>query len=376
MSSNKLYSTRVQEVSGRTASGDDSGIFKRFGKEKITVGIIFGGRSVEHDVSLWSAQNVMMACFGAGHDVEMIYVDKDGRWSVSLDFVDLFFSTVPAELVDRITAAVKTEVIVNPGRGLLVDKEKLNIDVIFPVIHGTGGEDGVLQGCLEVASLPYVGCGVLASAIGMDKVVTKILAAQAGIPVAKYLVATSDTRPEFSVAEKELGLPMFVKPVSLGSSVGVTKVRSEEEFVIAIDKALESDKKVLIEKAIIGREIECAILEDGELRVSGVGEVATTHDFYSYEAKYLDEKGVTISLPALIPDKVEALIRQYALTLARVIGVQGLSRVDFFYSDKGETILNEINTLPGFTALSMWPMLWKQKGYTDVQIVNALLGSA
>ncbi len=318
----------------------------------------------------------MHACFGAGHEVEMIYVDKNGEWNGSSDFVDLFFLTVPAELAEKIKTIEVGKVSVLPGNGLWLGESKLELDVVFPVIHGTGGEDGVLQGCLEMAGLPYVGCGVLASAIGMDKVVTKVLAQQVGIPVAKYLVATATMQPKFLDVEKELGLPVFVKPASLGSSVGVTKVKNEEEFVMAVSKALEFDTKVLIEEAVIGREIECGVLEDGELRVSGVGEVATTHDFYSYEAKYLDEKGVTISLPAVIPDDAKTLIQHYALILAKTIGVQGLSRVDFFYSDKGEVILNEINTLPGFTALSMWPMLWKHEGYSDVQIVNALLRSA
>ncbi len=349
---------------------------ERFGKEALNVGIIFGGASVEHEVSLWSAQNVMKACLEAGHSVLLIYVKKDGSWHYTTDFKDLFTTASSTELAEKIQALATSQVSIIPGSGFEVGESLLAIDVIFPVIHGTTGEDGVLQGCLEVSTIPYVGCGVSASAIGMDKVVTKILAAQAGIPVAKYLVATPNLIPTYADAINELGLPLFVKPASLGSSVGVTKVRNEAEFVAAIETALTLDSKVLIEEGIIGRETECGILEADELIASGVGEVATTHDFYSYEAKYLDEKGVTISLPAMIPDEAKKIIQQYALTLASVIGVRGLSRVDFFYSAKGEVILNEINTMPGFTALSMYPMLWKQEGYTSIDLINTLLNSS
>ncbi len=340
------------------------------------VGIIFGGASVEHEVSLWSAQNVMKACLEAGHNVVLIYVNSDGSWYHTDDYKVLFISASSSELAEKIQCIAASPVTITPGSGLSVTGSSLPIDVIFPVIHGTTGEDGVLQGCLEVSTIPYLGCGVSASAIGMDKVVTKILAAQAGIPVAKYIVATPGFQPLFADVVAGLNLPVFVKPASLGSSVGVTKVRNEAEFTAALANALALDSKVLIEEGIIGREIECGILQNHGLRVSGLGEVATTHDFYSYEAKYLDEKGVTISLPAIIPDEAKKILQHHALTLAEAIGVQGLARVDFFYSDQGGVILNEINTLPGFTALSMYPMLWKQEGYTSIELINALLSSA
>ncbi len=342
----------------------------------ITVGIIFGGVSVEHDVSLWSAKNIMTACLDAGHDVALIYVKRDGSWNTSEEYGQIFLSRPSNELTKHMSAALSTSVSVIPGSGFATEGKSINIDIVFPIIHGTTGEDGVLQGCIEIAGIPYVGCGVTASAIGMDKVITKVLAENAGIPVAKYIVALKNEAPIFLDLVQKLGLPMFVKPASLGSSVGVSKVRDEEEYVQALRSAFLSDEKALIEEAIVGKEIECGILEDGGLLASGVGEVATTHEFYSYEAKYLDEKAVTITLPANIPEDIKAIVQQYSQTIAHAIGVCGLSRVDFFYSNKGEVIFNEINTLPGFTALSMYPMLWKQEGYSHIDLLNTLVRSA
>lgn len=341
-----------------------------------TIGIIFGGVSVEHDVSLWSARNIMTACVDVGYDVALIYVKKDGSWNFSSEYQNVLLSSSSSELTTNMSAVMSIPITVLPGSGFVVDGKSMNIDIVFPIIHGTTGEDGVLQGFLEIVKIPYVGCGVAASAIGMDKVMTKILAESVGIPVARYCVAIKGNIPSFPDVVKKLELPVFVKPTSLGSSVGVTKVRDEKEYIQALESAFSVDEKILIEEAIVGREIECGILEDGELLASGVGEVATTHEFYSYEAKYLDERGVTITLPADIPAKTKEEVRKYALIVAQTIGVRGLSRVDFFYSNEGKVIFNEINTLPGFTALSMYPMLWKQEGCSSTTLINILLKSA
>src|SRR3989338_948578 len=357
MQSNKLPNSGITKNNQRTASGNDSSIFKRFGKEKITVGIIFGGVSVEHDVSLWSARNIMTACLEAGHDIVLIYVKRDGSWNASEEYCQILLSSSSTELTKEMTAITSIPVSVTPGLGFIKEEKSMNIDIVFPIIHGTTGEDGVLQGCIEIAGIPYVGCGVAASAIGMDKVITKILAENVGVPVARYIVAMKDDAPIFSVVVKKLSLPIFVKPASLGSSVGVSRVRDEEEYIQALHSAFLVDEKVLIEEDIIGREIECGILEDGELLASGVGEVATTHEFYSYKAKYLDEHGVTITLPANIPEDVKAIVQNYSRIIAHAICVWCLSRVDFFYLSKGEGNFNENNPLPGFTALSMYPML-------------------
>ena len=376
MQSDKLYDAGVTKNNIRTASRNGSSIFERFGKEKITVGIIFGGASVEHDVSLWSAKNIMTACIDAGHDVVLIYVKKDGTWHHSQEYEHIFLSSSSTELTKNILETISSPVSAVPGSGLVSFGRALPIDIIFPIIHGTTGEDGILQGFLETVGILYVGCGVTASAIGMDKAITKVLVEQKGVPVAKYLVAMKKDCPKFSDAEIALGVPLFVKPATLGSSVGVTKVHNEKEYIDAMNVAFSFDRKVLIEEAIVGREVECGILEDDELLASGVGEVATTHEFYSYEAKYLDENGVTITLPADIPTHAKEEIRRYALLAACIIGVRGLARVDFFYSNDGKVIFNEINTLPGFTALSMYPMLWKREEYTSTKLIDTILKSA
>lgn len=330
-----------------------------------TVAVICGGPSVEHEVSLWSAKNIVSACIEAGYSVRVIYVKRTGEW--------LLVDAVPSDVKSVVGAPVS----LLPGRGLMVAEAKLEIDVIFPIIHGTGGEDGTLQGALELLGISYVGCGVLGSAIGMDKVMTKRLAEQAGIPVAKYLVATPAQRPDFASVNKTLGLPVFVKPASLGSSVGVSKVTNQAEYSRALKQIFALDNKALIEAAVKGREVECSILEGHELLISGVGEVTTTHEFYSYKAKYLDEKSVTISVPALIPSSILKIIQAYSRKIAAQCDLHGLSRVDFFYVEKtDEVILNEVNTLPGFTAMSMYPRLWAQEGYMPKKLVKTLIDNA
>ena len=265
-------------------------------------------------------------------------------------------------------------------RFIELDKNKmriLDVDVVFPIIHGTMGEDGTLQGTLELLGIPYVGCGVLASSIGMDKSITKLVAEHEGIPVVRYIVATEEQFPIFSTVKEKFGSPIFVKPASLGSSVGVSKVNNEEEFAQALKEVFELDRKALIEEAIVGREVECSILTNDGLKISGVGEVSTTHDFYSFEAKYLDENGVKITVPAELSEEIVKKIQEYSSRLAIVCGLRGLTRIDYFYRESdGSILLNEMNTLPGFTAMSMYPRLWACEGYSAVRLINALIDDA
>jgi len=328
----------------------------------ITVGIIYGGPSTEHDVSLWSAKNISNACKEAGFLVNNIYVDRDGVWHGA-------GSGDTVEVLDTVLE-------LTPGMGIFLHDGRFDIDIAFPIIHGTYGEDGTLQAVLESLHIPYVGCDVAASAVCMNKVLTKHLATSLGIPIAKFMTATKIRLPTPKETMKELGLPLFVKPASLGSSVGVSKVRNLNELVPAIECVLEVDDQVLIEEMIEGREIECSFLYDGAVRVSRCGEVSTTHEFYSYDAKYLDEASVTIEVPARISVEAEHTIQSYVRHLVDVIGISGFARIDFFLTQDGRVILNEINTIPGFTKFSMYPRLWAEQGCSAVQLVRTLVVNA
>jgi len=344
--------------------------------KKITVAVICGGPSVEHEVSLWSAQNVVKACIEAGYEVCAIYVARDGRWIYDQSLKELLVKSDTTDILKGVSSVVGKSVAVVPAVGLICDGSLMSIDVAFPIIHGTMGEDGTIQGLLEIALIPYVGCGVSASAIGMDKAIAKALAEQAGVAVAPYIVATEENPPTYKTVFDEFGTPFFVKPASLGSSVGVSKVRTKQEYSDALISGFKVDNKLLIEKMIMGREIECALLTDGHNLLSGVGEVATTHDFYSFDAKYLDEKTVRIEVPATIPKEAVETIRENATMVADSLGLEGMSRIDFFYTETGEVVFNEVNTIPGFTGLSMYPRLWKHEGYTDALLVQALITHA
>ena len=373
MQKNKLSRSAVTKISGRAAQrGNRAKIHKS--RKKIAVGIIFGGPSVEHQVSIWSAQNIARSCLSAGYAVRLFYVQKDGSW-LYMESQDLITESA-ALTFDYLKRIQSNSVSVVPAKGFFVNGKKIAVDVIFPIIHGTMGEDGVLQGFLEVAGIPYVGCGVLASSIGMDKTVAKSIAAQAGIPVAPYLVVLNTKEMTYEGTVKKFGLPFFVKPATLGSSVGISKVRSRQDFARAMRLAFSVDKKVIIEKMIVGREVECALLTDKTSRISGIGEVSTTHDFYSYEAKYVDENSVKIMVPAKVSKKASKIIRTHAQKIVQVFGLHGLARIDFFLTKSDEVVFNEVNTLPGFTNLSMYPRLWRQEGYTDERLLRALVQHA
>lgn len=338
-------------------------------QKKIRVAILFGGRSTEHEVSIQSARNIVRALDASRYEVVLIGVDKCGTW-IPFDETQLF-------LANEVSFPKKESDsdIVSTQYGF--DREKLlkTIDVVFPALHGSFGEDGTLQGFLTLADIPFVGAGVLGSAIGMDKDVSKRLLRDSGIPVARFLVCKRHEKENFSFEKlkHELGVPFFIKPANLGSSVGVAKVHNEKEFRIALDVAFSYDEKILAEEYIRGREIECAVLGNETPRVSVCGEIVSHHSFYSYEAKYLDTNGATLIIPAEISESLSQKIQMLAQKVFEVLCCEGMARVDFFVTDDERVFVNEINTIPGFTSVSMYPKLWEASGVSYEKLIDTLI---
>jgi D-alanine-D-alanine ligase len=346
--------------------------------KKINVGILFGGRSTEHEVSLQSAKSVLAAMDKEKYDITLIGIDKTGHWYLNSSSQFLLNSNDPERI-----ALHKTEkdVVIVPGESgqelLCISDPKLSsrIDVVFPVLHGAYGEDGTVQGLLKLADIPFVGAGVLGSAVGMDKDVAKRLLRDAGIPIAKFLVLHkwNQASLSFDEASKYLGLPLFVKPANAGSSVGVSKVKNEQQFVKALKAAFEFDNKVLIEEFIEGREVECSVLGNEQPIASRVGEIIAQSEFYSYEAKYIDENGAILDIPAKISQTTENQIRDLAIKAFTVLCCEGMARVDFFLTKDNQAMVNEINTIPGFTPISMYPKLWDVSGVPYRELIDRLI---
>jgi D-alanine-D-alanine ligase len=352
------------------------------------VAIVFGGRSSEHAVSCATAAGVMQAINRDLYDVLPIGITKDGRWVVaSGDTGALELSPGHVPEVDGSGAAVLVPLstterslrVLEPGAP---PKALGEVDVVFPLLHGPFGEDGTIQGLLELADIRYVGSGVLASAVMMDKHYMKVVFAGHGLPIGPYVVITDrdwKSDPASSMdAVASLGWPVFVKPARAGSSVGITKVSGPEGLRAAIEFAREHDPKVVVEAGILGREIECGVLEgrDGApARASEVGEIKVVqgHDFYDFEAKYLAESDVELSCPAEVSDRVADEIRRIAVAAFEAAGCEGLARVDCFYTEHGDVILNEINTMPGFTPLSMFPLMWEASGLDYPHLIDELI---
>jgi D-alanine-D-alanine ligase len=341
--------------------------------QKIRVGLVFGGRSGEHEVSIMSAKSIYAALDKNKYDVELIGIDKSGGWHLQSGGKLL---SGPEEIKQEqlpITAITKGKVsyLAKQDSG-----ERLsNVDIFFPIVHGTNGEDGTLQGLFELLDVAYVGAGVLGSAVGMDKDVMKRLLKQAGIPVAKWVALKRHETGETIVneASEQLGWPVFVKPANMGSSVGVSKANDDSELKKAVKLALTYDNKILIEEAIRGREIECSVLGNDKPTASVPGEVKPTHDFYDYEAKYIDEHGAALEIPAnLTPEEVEK-IQKLAINTFKVLECSGMGRVDMFLQPDGKVIINEINTLPGFTKISMYPKLWEMSGIPYPKLLDKLI---
>jgi len=345
---------------------------------KIRVGIIFGGKSSEHRVSLQSAQNIVDAIDQQKFDISLIGIDQDGTWRIldATHYLEHGNDPKLIALVSRESETVVHSQINQPQIFAIENAQALPpIDVIFPIIHGTLGEDGALQGMLKILDLPFVGSDVLSSAICMDKDVTKRLLQGSGIAVAPFLTVQAYNPHELSFQEVQntLGLPVFIKPANQGSSVGVSKVENEQEFIAALENAFQYDSKVLIEKFIKGREIECGVLGNYYPKASVCGEVVVKSSFYSYEAKYIDNQSSEVVIPALISDEESKKIRDISIKAFKVLGCLGLARVDFFLTENGDVLLNEVNTLPGFTNNSMYPKLWEASGISYSELITQLI---
>lgn len=348
---------------------------------KIRVGILFGGRSAEHEVSLQSAKNIVDAIDKDKYEVVLIGIDKAGAWHLDEGSRFLLGAT-GADLPALPTSGESLAMV--PGKQaeqlvLLSGQQSPGaLDVVFPVLHGPFGEDGTVQGLLKLANIPFVGAGVLGSAVGMDKDVMKRLLRDAGIPIAKFITLNkhSAKKASFEEAQGQLGLPLFIKPANLGSSVGIHKVRNRAEFDRAVEDAFHFDNKVLIEECIVGREIECSVLGNDQPVASVLGEILPRAEFYSYEAKYLDESGAALEIPANLPQEISEQIRQVAIKTFSVLCCEGMARVDFFLRDGDEIIVNEINTIPGFTRISMYPKLWEASGLPYSELIDKLIGLA
>ncbi|KRE47300.1 D-alanine--D-alanine ligase [Paenibacillus sp. Soil724D2] len=359
---------------------------------KIRIGLIYGGKSGEHDVSLQTALAVMKALDFNKYEITPFYISKKGEWRSGAPLLG------PAESKEVLTfssgvtaAAAPVSNALAPIFGSIQTKgdvaiaatntagiKDTGLDVIFPLLHGTFGEDGTIQGLLEMANIPYVGAGVLASAVGMDKVMMKKVFAQEGLPqcIFRHFTRTEwEKNRAYHLIELEtaIGYPCFVKPANLGSSVGISKARNQEELIKAVNFAFQYDRKVIIEENIDAREIEVAVLGNDEPIASVAGEIVSSNEFYDYKAKYMDGKSAMV-IPADIPEETSEQIRQLALQAFLAVDGSGLSRVDFFLGKIDQKIyINEINTMPGFTPFSMYPLLWKETGKPYTELLDDLI---
>ena len=344
--------------------------------EKMRVGLLFGGRSGEHEVSIASAQAIhrglLLEANQARYDVVPVYIHKNGVWLPGEPAAQILASGQPPTSADQES--------VSPYR-CLPDESLGAIDIWFPVLHGPNGEDGSLQGLFQLMQTPYVGCGILASSVGMDKLAMKSALAQAGLPQVDYVeVLRSQVYSNPCIfpklcddIEARLGYPCFVKPANLGSSVGIAKVTGRSELEAALDSAASYDRRIIVEAGVVAREVECAILGNDSPKASVVGEISFDADFYDYETKYTAGRA-ELAIPAPLPADVVQTVRDRAIEAFKAIDGAGLSRVDFFYLEAtGEVLVNEVNTFPGFTATSMYPTLWQASGLAFDQLLHQLI---
>jgi len=345
-------------------------------QKKLRVGVIFGGRSGEHEVSLASAASVIRALDPEKYEAVPIGITKDGRWLVGTGAQKL--------LPEVLKSGERVSLPPDPTAAALVplapsaSHPAVSVDVMFPVMHGTFGEDGTVQGLLELAGLPYVGAGVLASAIGMDKDVQKRLFAEAGLPIVPFLAVRRsewerDRAAVIKAVKKKFKFPLFIKPATLGSSVGMTRVKSAHHLGAAIDTAAEFGLKILVEKAVSAREIEVSVLGNDEVKASIPGEILPHREFYDYAAKYL-EQGTRLLIPAPLKKKQVATFQDYAVRAFKAIDGTGMARCDFFLEKKtGKIYINELNTIPGFTSISMYPKMWEASGLPYSKLIDRLI---
>jgi D-alanine-D-alanine ligase len=350
---------------------------------RMKVGLLFGGRSAEHEVSKMSAANILRALDPERYDVIPIGIRRDGRWVLGDAGNGAGTGVKALQIPDQAPEVA----LVPGGQGSLIviggAQDRLRLDLVIPVLHGPNGEDGTIQGLMELADLPYVGSGVMGSSASMDKDVAKRLLRDAGLPVVPFLTLAARKRASYEEAVAALGSgDLFVKPANMGSSVGVSPARSAAEYAKACDLAFRYDTKVLVERSVTGaREIECSVLEDaeGEVRASPLGEIepADSHGFYSYDAKYIDDTGAALKVPADLPPDLTRRAQDLAIEAFRILCCEGLARVDFFLDRRdGSLFVNEVNTLPGFTSISMYPKLWEAGGLPQTRLMDVLVAHA
>lgn len=351
--------------------------------DRIRVGVVFGGRSAEHEVSIQSAKSIHEALDRSRFEPILVGIDKGGAWRIGEAASFILNPSDPKRIgldtrapeVLPVEAADRTLALVGRESGATLG----TVDVFFPIVHGTYGEDGCLQGLFRLLDVPYVGAGVLGSAVGMDKDVMKRLLQQAGLPIPRFVTVRKHEVSGLdlpALSEAVGGLPVFVKPANLGSSVGITKVKAAADLLAALEEAFRYDSKALVEEAVEGREIECAVLGNEHPEASLCGEVVPSHEFYSYEAKYIDERGARLHYPADLDAGASDRIRGLAVKTFRVLDCAGMGRVDFFLKRDGEVLVNEINTLPGFTSISMYPKLWEVSGLPYPRLLERLIDLA
>ena len=344
---------------------------------KINVMVIFGGQSGEHDVSLRSAQTVIGALDPDKYNVTQVGITREGGWLASGDPMAALTAHSPLFQIEG-TTGTPIEVHPDPGLPMLTSDA---IDVVFPVLHGPMGEDGTIQGMLKLAGIPFVGSGVLGSAVAMDKVMTKLILSQAGIPQADWLMVNKRELAEspeeiFDEIEEKLGYPCFVKPANMGSSVGVSKAHDQSELKVALETAVGYDRRIVVEQGVNGRELEISVLGNDRPRASVAGEIRPVNEFYDYNAKYVDD-GSELIIPADITPEALADMQDVAIRSFRALDLAGLARVDFFLEHGTDRVLlNEVNTMPGFTAISMYPMLWEASGLPLTELIDMLISLA
>ncbi len=330
---------------------------------KINLALIFGGRSTEHEISKLSVESVLREIDHSKYEITLIFIDINGKWFQVDDLaltnkkgISLIPTADGANMIDWSNGSILTK-----------------LDIAFPVLHGLFGEDGTIQGFFKMVNLAFVGCGVLASSACMDKDMTKRVLRDAGIAVTPYAVATAENKPSYSELAQELSTTLFIKPANLGSSVGIFKVTNEEEYNEKLEEALTYDLKVLIEQFIPGKEIECAVLGNETPKASVPGEVTMNTDFFDFESKYVDKDASGCLIPAEESEEILEEIRRQAIVAFKAMGCEGLSRIDFFVTKDKEILLNEINTIPGFTEISMYPKMWAKTGIPYAELLDLLI---
>ncbi len=336
------------------------------------IAVLMGGRSGEHQVSLRSARYIMDSLVEAGHTVLPIGITNDGQWLQHPDIHAMLSEGRDLSQASNVFLDLSFQ-----GQGLMCNGQPLDIDIVFPVLHGPFGEDGTIQGALELAGIPYVGSGILGSALAMDKAQMKAAFRNFNLPMGSYISFyqwewQEGRRELVRRIEERLGWPVFVKPANLGSSVGISKAAREQDLIEAVEEALRYDYKIVVEAEIRGREVEVSVLGNENPRASLPGEIVPVNEFYDYKAKYIDQRSRLV-IPAELDDAVIARARELAVAAFKAVDAVGLARVDMFVAAGGEVIINEINTMPGFTAISMYPKLWEQSGISGPDLVNTLV---